>query len=51
MQLTQTTLAIAIVAALVAPAACAEALKPTANWEGSLILEGVYFDSNKSEVL
>lgn len=58
MQLTQTTLAIASVAALVAPAACAEtttgnaikeALKPSSNWEGSLILEGVYFDSNKSE--
>ncbi|MBU1724430.1 MAG: OprO/OprP family phosphate-selective porin [Gammaproteobacteria bacterium] len=53
MQPTQTTLAIAIAAALAAPATFAEtatgdaikaALKPTANWKGSLILEGLYFD-------
>lgn len=56
MQLTQTTLAIAIATALATPAAFAAttsgdaikaALKPTANWEGSLIVEGIYFDSNK----
>ncbi|EIJ33594.1 porin [Thiothrix nivea] len=53
MQLTQTTVAIAIAAALAAPAAFAEttsgaaikaALKPASNWEGSLIVEGLYFD-------
>lgn len=57
MQLTPTTLAIAIAAALAAPAAFADttssnaikdALKPTANWQGSLIVEGIYFDSRKS---
>ena len=59
MQPTQTTLAIAIVAALAAPTAFAETttgdaikdtLKPNSNWEGSLIVEGIYFDSNKDEV-
>ncbi|EIJ33620.1 porin [Thiothrix nivea] len=58
MQLTQTTSAFAIAAALATPAAFAEtttgdtikaALKPTSNWEGSLIVEGIYFDSNKDE--
>ncbi|MEZ5453101.1 MAG: porin [Thiothrix sp.] len=53
MQLTQTTPAIAMAAALAAPAAFAEttagdaikaALKPASNWEGSLIVEGIYFD-------
>lgn len=46
MQLTPTTLAIAIAAALAAPAAFADT---TANWQGSLIVEGIYFDSNKDE--
>lgn len=53
MQLAQTTAAFAIAAALAAPAVFAEttsgdankpALKPASNWEGSLILEGIYFD-------
>lgn len=53
MQHTHLPLTIAITAILTAPSAWAEtstdaqvknALKPSANWQGSLILEGVYFD-------
>lgn len=49
---------ITLAAALTAPAVLAEtetgeqirsALRSSSNWEGSLILEGVYYDSNKSE--
>lgn len=58
MQLIQTTLVFAVAVALAATAASAEtasgdaiktALKPASNWEGSLIIEGIYFDSNKDE--
>lgn len=53
MQHTHLPLTTAITAILTAPSAWAEtstdaqvknALKPSANWQGSLILEGVYFD-------